>query len=368
LGKKIYAIGLYGDEDERQGYYVYLPDNFSANSKIVVLVHGGSWISGPDPEQTYGWGSAYSTNPTQDNIVKNLLAQGYVVVVPLYRLVQYGDNNTDILSNTVTIQDQVDDIDAAIQDVHNIFPNCLGINANNIQVIGESAGANLALLFAYTQANTSYIKSVVSVAGPTNMNQFANWLMSPPFAYSCGTDFIVDNPNTTIFTHFPYYNVYDPIVPLITTAFVNPVTCNVANIKLGLFLTISPTSDNTAKRILNSYRLTESCVKQVITNPLSNTAFNNISPCAVLNASRIVPTFIIHGTDDWIVPYSKATNTMDTKLNSTGGLIGTYSSTGSGIPASSTYATTNNKHLIKLYAGSNHNVSDHSQTQPDIIT
>ena len=146
------------------------------------------------------------------------------------------------------------------------------------------------------------------------------------------------------------------------------MTCNVANIKLGLFLTISPTSDNTAKRILNSYRLTESCVKQVITNPLSNTAFNNISPCAVLNASRIVPTFIIHGTDDWIVPYSKATNTMDTKLNSTGGLIGTYSSTGSGIPASSTYATTNNKHLIKLYAGSNHNVSDHSQTQPDIIT
>lgn len=44
FGNKIYVLGMYGTADERQGYYVYLPDNYNANSKIVVLIHGGAWM------------------------------------------------------------------------------------------------------------------------------------------------------------------------------------------------------------------------------------------------------------------------------------------------------------------------------------
>lgn len=355
-------------------------DNFNTNSKVVVLIHGGSWISGPDTREVNGWGSTYTTtNPEQNNIVKNLVAQGYVVVSLLYRLVQYGDNNTDIIANTITINDQIDNIENAIKHIHTFFPTCLGVDANNIQVLGESAGAHLALMYAYTRANTSYIKSLVSVAAPTNMNQFANFMMNPPFAYTCGTDFVFASPNTTPpITHFPYYGIYDPIANinnLVITTLVSPLNCTVAGIRPHwLIPPISPftAAENINKRVTNSYRLAQSCVQQIITNPLTNIAFQNISPCSTLVATRIIPTFIIHGTDDWFVPYTKATDGMSARLSSTGGLIGAYNTNGAGsgstIPVSAYYPTSSAKHLIKLFANSNHDVSNHAQTQPDILT
>lgn len=386
-GNIVNKIASYGT-DPRQKYYVYFPANINPNSPIVVLIHGGGWITGPNPAVTRGWNSVSTPAGTEttNNIVKNLLTQGYVIVVPLYRLVQYGDNNTDIMANTITIQDQINDIDAAITHMKTNFPSCLNLNVNSVQVLGESAGANLALMFAYTKANTSYIKSVVSVAGPTNMNQFANWVKSPPFPFTCGTDLVVDNPNTTIFTHFPFYSVYDPNAPLANlsiTEFVNPLTCGVAGIRFNFLIPAVPpytASDNTAKRITNSFRLAQSCIRQIITTSTITTEFNNVSPCVALNASRIIPMFIIHGTDDWFVPYSKSTSTMDTKLASIGGLIGSYNSTNksilgnntpplltSNIPTSTYYATSTSKHIIKTYTNSNHDVSNNAQTQPDIL-
>lgn len=376
----IWFTAKYGT-DQRQMYYIYYPSNKTANSPITVLIHGGGWVSGQDPTKVNGWNSTYTPSGTEmsNNIVKNLLAQGYVVIAPLYRLVQYGDNDADILANTISIQDQIDDIDACITHIKTNFPSCLDLNANSIQLLGESAGAHLALMYAYTKANTSYIKSVVSVAGPTNMNQMANWVKTPPFAFTCGNDFMLDNPNTTNYTHFPYYGIYDPNAvgaDLIINSVVSPLTCDVGNIFKYIIPPFFPTtypgmsaSDNANKRVTNSYRLAQSCAKQLISNPLTNATLTSISPCQALNASRIVPTFIIHGTDDWLVPYTKATNTMDTKLSSTGGLIGTYySNSSSSIPASSTYSTTANKHIIKLFNGANHNVANHTQTQPDILT
>lgn len=381
---KIHAVATYGSDD-RQGYYVYLPNGFNANTKVVVLIHGGGWTTGPDINQVNGWGSTYTpSNPETNNIVRNLITQGYAVVSVVYRLVQYGNNTTEILANTVTINDQIDDIEAAIEHVHTNFPNCLGINANNIQVLGESAGAHLALMFAYTRANTDYIKSVVSVAGPTNMNQMADWVKNKPKLFTCGTDFKMADPvPNAAHTHFPFYGIVDPIANAqknIITSTVNPLTCTVANIDLltgfwfGLpvYTTVSSSANNTDKKITDSYNLAQSCVKQVITNPLTHSAFQNISPCNTLVSTRIIPTFIIHGTSDWFVPYSKATNGMSTRLSSTGGLIGTYNTNGTGsgatIPTSSYYSTASNKHIIKLFTNSNHDVANHAQTQPDILT
>ncbi|MFN8283704.1 MAG: alpha/beta hydrolase [Chitinophagales bacterium] len=384
---KIYALGNYGP-DARNYYYVYLPTNFNANSKVVVLIHGGGWTTGPNPDEVNGWGSTYTvggtsniTNEQNQNIVKNLLANGYVVVSLLYRLVQYGDNNTDIMANTITINDQINDVDAAIQHIHTNFPSCLSINANNIQVLGESAGAHLALMFAYTRANTSYVKSVVSVAGPTNMNQMANWIMNRPFNFPCGTDFVIDNPNVTTLTHFPFYGIHDPIAAATNhtiTGFVNPLTCTVANIKAGLFIIQSPASANTQKRVTNSYNLAQSCVRQIVTNPGSNAAFQNISPCSVLTAARIVPTFIIHGTDDWLVPFKFSTNNMHAALNTIGGVKDSCNSTGKSLlglnsPAlpktiSTTYPATGPRHVIKTYTGSNHDVSNASPSASTVPT
>jgi acetyl esterase/lipase len=400
-GNSIKFIGRYGT-DPRQMYYVYTPPNTTVNSKIVVLIHGGGWNVGPDPNLVNGWGSTYApgpltgntTNRQQNNIVKNLLSQGYVVVSVLYRLVQSANTTTDIVANPISINDQINDIDAAITHIRSNFPTCLWqtpLNANNIQLMGESAGGHLALLYSYTRANTSYIKSVVSVAGPTNMNQLADFVNNKLLinialwsSLTCGTvsnpqDYVFGNYNDNNFTHLPFYGVYNPdddATYLTNTGIMNSsnFTCRIKRIFSGT--TTYPESDNLNKRRTDSYMHAQSLVKQIITNPLTNIAFTNISPCAQLNSSRIIPTFIVHGTKDRIVPYAQATNTMDTRLINTGGLIGTYYS-GTNIPASNTYASTTNKHVIKLYTNADHNVSDfqnpqtntgQSETQIDILT
>jgi acetyl esterase/lipase len=377
-------------------YYVYYPINKSSTSPIVVLVHGGAWISGPDPTKVDGWGSTYTaTNRPNGNLVKSLLNEGYVVVSLLYRLVQYGDNDPDIFANNITIQNQINDVDAAVTHIRNNFPSCLKLNANSIQVLGESAGANLALNFAYTKSDVSYVKSVISVSGPTNMNQFANFLRNKPILYNCFSKFDfrnpvlnpTTNPVLTSNTHFPYYMTYDPNdnnTSNTITALVNSLQCNIGDINYADLLTVSVIL-NLNKRKMDMYNLAQSCVgaQQIINNPISNILFTNISPCAQLNVSRIVPTFIIHGNNDWLVPYTQATNTMRQQLINIGGLINDFVSDGnSNIPT--TYPTTGPKHIIKLYnddgyrtgvaaldafsqGHSNHDVSDNSQTQGDII-
>lgn len=390
-GNSIKFIGRYGN-DPRQMYYVSIPTNATINSKIIVLIHGGGWINGPDPDQVNGWGSALApdaypntSNKQANNLVKNLLLQGYVVVAPLYRLVAYGNNNTDVLATPVTVQDQVNDIDAAILHIKANFPTCLWnrpLNANNIQVLGESAGANLALLFAYTKANTSYIKSVVSIAGPTNLNQFADFVKSknlihPFINQGCNVSLCIDNFNNTNLTHFPFYGPLDPISDYSNMLITNvtnfaSMSCTITTINNPWLLPLASPPITTRKS--DSYYLSQSCVRQIISTPLTAPALTAISPRFQLNNSRIIPTFIIHGTKDRFVPYFKATDGMETALTNIGGLIGIYTNP--------TYAptsyTTTPKHLVKKYTNADHNVADFqdpnyptntgpSQTQTDVL-
>lgn len=338
-GNKIYAFYMYDDKDSRQFYYVYLPDNFNANSPIVVLIHGGGWFSGPNPDNTNGWQLSYSDNPSQTNIVKDLLTAQYVVVMPLYRLSKYGNNNTEIVSNTTTLQNQIDDIDSTIVNVRRNFPSCLGINANSIQVLGESAGGHLALMWAYTKSTTpiSYIKSVISCYAPTNLQQYGNYLKSKASGiYSCGN----------VFNHFPFY--YPVVINDINNTYssISPLTCAINPVQAALY-------PGVIFRIVDSYNMIQSAVATVITTPLSSTLLSNYSPKNVLVSSRIIPTYIMHGDagSDKLVPYNQATDGMSTKLSSTGGIIATLTNNNL---ITYTYSSEPNKHLIQLFPGANH--------------
>ena len=185
----ISCYGHYGT-DPRQMYYVYYPANKNANSPIVILVHGGAWFQGPNPDVIEGWNFGITANKS-NNLVKNLLDNGYVVVSLLYRLAKYGNNNTEISSNTVRWEEQVSDIDAAVLHIRTYFPICINLNASSIQLIGESAGAHLALMWSYTgtNSNSSYIKSVISMYAPTNLNQYGAFLRNRPIHYTCGNDY-----------------------------------------------------------------------------------------------------------------------------------------------------------------------------------
>lgn len=420
-GNQIQFIGHYGS-DIRQMYYVYLPSNLNPNSKIVVLIHGGGWTTGPNPDYVNGFVSSYTSTNTQTNtIVYNLLSQGYVVVSLLYRLSSFCNENVDLPANPVSVFDQIDDIDAAIQHIHNNFPTCLWqkgpVYANHIQVMGESAGAQLALMYAYKRAVTTYVKSVVSVAAPTNLNQYADFIKNKSNIYTpwqptvacnttSGSNYVLDNFNFTNQTHFPFFSVYDPnISNLIISNAINPqnFNCKVANTyRYGYTLLIqnsptpasgpnghviisgSPASQNTSLRRLDLFNLAQSIVKQPITDPLNNSLLHDASPCFGLTAARNIPTFIIHGTFDELILYSQATNGMAAQLTANGG-VGMYNSSNQNIfgvngnasnPNLTSIIPTNytagNKHIIKTYTNSGHiyynPISNNTQVQPDILT
>ena len=93
-----------------------------------------------------------------------------------------------------------------------------------------------------------------------------------------------------------------------------------------------------------------------VSTPLTDTTLRNNSPYHVLNSSRIVPTFIMHGEGwaDDLVPYLRATDGMETKLSSTGGLIATITSSSSNQNVPTDYSGYTQKHLLKTYDNVNH--------------
>lgn len=338
---RIDGQGFYGSDD-RQRYYIYLPDTVNPNSPVVLLIHGGGWMAGPNPEEIMGFPLAFSNNPGSINFVKDLLDKGYVVVSMLYRLVNYAKNNTEILLK----DEQITDINNCVLHIRNNFPSCLNINANSIQVLGESAGGHLAFMWAYTNADLSYIKSVVSMYAPTNMNQAASFYYYPTLNFNCTGNFIIDNPNTNPkpLAHFPYFWFQDLNNNQFVESSVSALTCNISTINFVPYINHKAT---------NTKFVLQSCIKTTASNPYTNGLYYNNSPLNALNSSKIVPTFIMHGSKDYWVPYKYTTVGMKDKLINTGGLIDSLYSNGPNYVVPTTY-NTNNKHLLKLYHNANH--------------
>ena len=129
---------------------VYLPAARGGNTKLVFLIHGGSWYSGDKSEFT-----EYATT---------LRSKGYAVVNLNYRLVN--------AAGTVKLQQQEDDLKAAI-DYAYAKSEDWGVS-NKIALVGASAGAHLAMLYTYANNADNKVKTVVSLAGPTNLTDTRN--------------------------------------------------------------------------------------------------------------------------------------------------------------------------------------------------
>ena len=108
-----------------------------------------------------------------------------------------------------------------------------------------------------------------------------------------------------------------------------------------------------------------STIAKNATTPLTDIDLRNNSPYHVLNSTRVVPTFIMHGSSwsDDLVPYVKATDGMNTKLSSTGGLINTITNANTAPPTN--YTSYPQKHLIKTFPNVNHGLVHYSASQED---
>ncbi|WP_018616729.1 alpha/beta hydrolase [Segetibacter koreensis] len=127
---------------------IYLPPGRdTANTKVILFIHGGSWSSGN----------------------KNEFAEA----IPAIRskLDDYAIFNIDYrfaFNDSTRFPAQIDDIESAIKFIQSKAGE-YRINANKICLVGASAGAHLALLTAYRNNKSGKIKAVVDLFGPTDL-------------------------------------------------------------------------------------------------------------------------------------------------------------------------------------------------------
>jgi acetyl esterase len=135
------------DEDQELLLDVYQPPNTASPGPIVILIHGGGWISG-DKERY----ASFS---------RSLAVAGFVV---------FDINYTLDLSQSPGFPRQVRDVHAALAWVQEHAGEFHG-DTGRIAVAGGSAGGYLAAMLG-TQANTSGttpVRAVVSLSGPMDL-------------------------------------------------------------------------------------------------------------------------------------------------------------------------------------------------------
>jgi len=179
----------YGDDDN-QVYDIYLPENRTLDTKVIILVHGGGWVSGDKIDM----------NGFKDTILQDL--PGYAVVNINYRLA----NKT-----TSPYPMQINDISTIINHLKTNRTDY--VISDDYGFIGVSAGAHLSLLWSYANDNENNTHMVASIVGPTNFTDEAYLNSTNPEAlinsYSIDT-----TPNFLELTS-PYHNVTENSPPTI---------------------------------------------------------------------------------------------------------------------------------------------------------
>lgn len=111
----------------------------------IILLHGGGWTAGDKSDFKV--------------LGKQLAKNGYAAVAMNYSFVD----------GTITCYDILEDIDNAIKFIKENGDR-YGIDTKRIALIGGSAGGHLALLYANLYVSPIDIAFVISLAGPTDLN------------------------------------------------------------------------------------------------------------------------------------------------------------------------------------------------------
>ena len=133
--------------DANQKMDVYLPANrATATTKVIILVHGGAWISGDKADIA----------SFVDTLKRRV--PDYAIININYRLATPPSTNV--------FPTQENDMKAAVDYVYSHRAEYL--ISDKFVLMGASAGGHLALLQAY-KYTTPKIKAVVDYCGPTDM-------------------------------------------------------------------------------------------------------------------------------------------------------------------------------------------------------
>lgn len=139
---------VYGNAaEDRNLLDIFLPNQANENTKMLVFIHGGFWTKG-------------SKSQLPKQLIQILVgSKGYAVASINYRLVKNEENKFPV---------QLEDVSKAIQFL-NSKADSLGYKKGEFGLLGASAGAYLALMYAYTADSLKEIKTVIDIVGPTDL-------------------------------------------------------------------------------------------------------------------------------------------------------------------------------------------------------
>ncbi len=124
----------------------FVPRAHTDSTKMIVYIHGGSWTGGDKSE-------------FPKHLVDELVGMGYGVVSINYRLVKDGKNQFPA---------QIEDVEKVLQFLSKNAKK-FQYDGNSYALMGGSAGAHLAMLYAYGHDPKKQVKTVVDLWGPTDL-------------------------------------------------------------------------------------------------------------------------------------------------------------------------------------------------------
>ena len=128
------------------------PESAKGDTGLVLAIHGGAWVSGSKENET--------------DVIKACAEKGYAAAAINYTYISEAVHYDTIL-NEITLALKAIKSRAAQK----------GINISRVILRGESAGAHLAMLYAYTKAAEAKslagieIKAVFDYCGPTSLDK-----------------------------------------------------------------------------------------------------------------------------------------------------------------------------------------------------
>lgn len=194
--------------DSKQVYDIYLPEGRSATTtKVIVLVHGGSWVGGDKEDMNYLVDYIKTSLPKYAIVNMN-----YVLAEPNITPA-FPNQFLDIKSVITQITNQKEELQ--------ILPE--------FALIGTSAGAHLSLIYDFVYDTNDQVKMVGDIVGPTD---FTDPFYTNDPLFDLYLEALVDesqyDENTNIATEISpsyqvsqnsspcimFYGNQDPLVPL----------------------------------------------------------------------------------------------------------------------------------------------------------
>ncbi|MGE4513079.1 MAG: alpha/beta hydrolase [Chryseobacterium sp.] len=186
--QKIYNL-KYG-EDKKQKMDVFLPSDYSEDSPVVIMVHGGAW--------------KYGRKEQMIQIQKMLFSHNIPSINMNYRLVSR--------SKKITYREQLEDISRVIKKFNELAGKA-ELQPNNYILLGESAGGHLTLLYGYQ--HPEQIKKIIALSAPTDfyspeyLSSFYSRYSSPTIQKVVGRKFHRKNISEEFIKASPIANISD---------------------------------------------------------------------------------------------------------------------------------------------------------------